>query len=46
MASDCFYNKSGHGQCYANNAFLLFDAAVQNFNVLAYAFAQKTQSGN
>jgi len=44
MAPDCFYNKSGHGQCYANNGFLLFDAAVQNFNVLAYAFAQKTQS--
>jgi hypothetical protein len=46
MTPDCFYNKSGHGQCYATNGFLLFDAAVQNFNVLAYAFAQKTQSVN
>lgn len=46
MAPDCFYNKSGHGQCYANSGFLLFDAAVQNFNVLAYAFAQKNHPGS
>jgi hypothetical protein len=43
LAPDCYRN-SAHQACYYPRPFVLFDAAVQNFDVLAYAFAQHVQT--
>jgi hypothetical protein len=44
LAPDCYDGHGAHEACYYGRPFVLFDSAVQNFDVLAYAFAQHVQT--